>query len=460
MLDFKKLDSFFDAKNLKGQTGKISAVARRARIIRLVKILLPAVAAALIGLLAIMPSLKDRANEFKIDITKPKLSELEKLHMENTVFHVTDKDNRVNEFTAESIDETETKSHLVKLTNPKAFMPSSDTDWLTVDAPTGYYNQEAKLLSLNENVVMKYSEGMTATTKEMFFDANISKAYSIEPVTAEGYFGDLSSNGFEYYKNKGIITFTKKTDIIINKDNLKGTKITADKKVDIYQKENKIVAVGNAKASKDNININADKLTAFFGKSDKLPNKGKTEITKFYADGNVEITSEQGKAWGNSFEYSAKNNTAVLKGKTSKLQSEKATISASKSITYLISHNKAIAIGDVVADNGKNKIYSDKMEAYFIKDQNNKTDLERVEIPKNPKVITETGEIKAKTGIYYPQTGMVMLFEDVEILHNGNIMKGDRAETNLNTGISKILAGGTKRVEGYILEETLSSDKQ
>lgn len=61
--------------------------------------------------------------------------------MENTVFYVTDDANRVNNFTADTIDETEPGSKLIKLIRPEGLLPSSDDRWISVKSPVGFYDQ-------------------------------------------------------------------------------------------------------------------------------------------------------------------------------------------------------------------------------------------------------------------------------------------------------------------------------
>ena len=92
------------------------------------------------------------------------------------------------------------------------------------------------------------------------------------------------------------------------------------------------------------------------------------------------------------------------------------------------------------------------METNFKKDAEGNPALQRVEIPQNPKIVTQDGTVTAKTGIYYPDKGKVYLYENVVINQNGNILKGDKAETDLNTGISKVLSGQS-RVSGIWYEE-------
>ncbi len=222
MFDFKKLDIFFaeDSLKKKGQE-KDMTVARRTRTVRLIKLLLPAVAAALIGLLIVLPGLQERSGEFQLNITKPKAGELEKLHMENTVFYITDDANRVNNFTAETIDETEAGSKLVKLIRPEGLLPSSDNRWVSIKSPVGFYDQNKKLLWLDNGVKMVYSDGMTATTQTMFYDNATAKVYSLTDVSSEGYFGTLHAEGFEYFKDRKVIVFTGKTKIVIHQENFK-----------------------------------------------------------------------------------------------------------------------------------------------------------------------------------------------------------------------------------------------
>lgn len=94
---------------------------------RWIKLALPSLAALLIGLLIVLPGLQTDDDRFELDVTRPKKGELEKLHMENTVFYITDADNQVNNFNADKIDETEPGSKLIKLINPAgASSPATD----------------------------------------------------------------------------------------------------------------------------------------------------------------------------------------------------------------------------------------------------------------------------------------------------------------------------------------------
>ncbi len=228
--------------------------------------------------------------------------------------------------------------------------------------------------------------------------------------------------------------------------------ITAEQKVDVHQEDNKVVAYGDAVAIKDNITVKAQKLTAFFEKKQNENGESTDDISRMYAEDKASLDMKKAQAYGDSIEYNVADDFLLIKGKPAIVKNEKAKISATESITYYPALSKAVAKGNVIADNGKNKIFSDIMETYFEKSKNGEFVLKRVEIPQNPKIVTKDGNVKAKSAIYYPDQGMVYMYENVVITQNGNILKGDKAETNLNTGISRILSGKS-RVSGVWYEE-------
>lgn len=123
--------------------------------------------------------------------------------MENTVFYITDKNNKVNNFTAQNVDETEPGSKLVKLIDPDGVLPSEDGSWINIKSPVGYFDQNTNILNLINQVDVFYSDGMTARTEEATFDFKAGKGWGDKEVTSEGVFGTLKSQGFEFYTEKG-----------------------------------------------------------------------------------------------------------------------------------------------------------------------------------------------------------------------------------------------------------------
>lgn len=219
----KNIDSYFANTGLK-KANKSPELDRRHKLIKSIELLFPSIAAILLGLLIIIPHAKQSEDSFGLDITLPQKGELEKLHVESSELFITDKDNKVNEFNADNIDETAPGSKLIKLSNPKGKIPTLKGPWYDIEAPTGYYNQNKNTLKLEQNVKMTYSEGYTATTEAMEYDFQKNFGLSTTPTHGEGAAGQIDSQGFKFYKNQNLLIFTGKTHIIIKEEQLKGNK--------------------------------------------------------------------------------------------------------------------------------------------------------------------------------------------------------------------------------------------
>lgn len=223
MFNKDKIDSYFntDLQKLAEPNRKKNVYDKRTRIVHMIKLLFPSIAAVLIGTLLIFPSLKHDIRDLKLDITRPKKEELEKLHVENTVLYVTNKDNQVNNFTARNIDEIEPGSKIIKLSFPEGMLPVSLTGWVNLKSLSGYFDQSTNIIKLTDSVEMFYNEGVEVHSDEVYYDFNQEKGYSNSPVAAEGIFGTLLAEGFEFSNKDNILTFTGHNDIVIHEESLK-----------------------------------------------------------------------------------------------------------------------------------------------------------------------------------------------------------------------------------------------
>jgi len=219
VLDPHQLDNYFNTTSQATSKNKLPE-SRYSRFVKLAKLALPSIAAVLIAVLLIFPSLKDNSKDFRLDITRPKKGELEKLHIENTVFYITDKDNKVNNFVALNIDETSPGSKLVKLTKPEGLLPLDDNRWVNIKAPVGFFNQKINLLELQKDIELFYSEGMNITTSSAFFDFNKSYSYGKKPIIGQGFLGKIKATGFNYSSSTHILTFTGPAHITINEESI------------------------------------------------------------------------------------------------------------------------------------------------------------------------------------------------------------------------------------------------
>lgn len=223
MFDKNKLDAFFEEPK-SPKTKKLSDTAKHTKIVRMSKLLFPAVAAGIIGLLLIIPGLKDAVNELGFDVTKPRLSELEKLHVENTVFYITNADNKISNFYTSSIDETAPGSKLIKLETPTGTIEGKNNSWINLKSDTGFYNQNTNILELKKKSEVFFSEGMDVKTETFNFDFSKSFGYTNSNVYGSGSFGEFNSQGLEVYTKTKILILKGKSSIKINDGDIKGLK--------------------------------------------------------------------------------------------------------------------------------------------------------------------------------------------------------------------------------------------
>lgn len=318
----EKIDSFFSADS----TGKATlegSQAKHARAVKRTKLLLPCIAAAILGLLIVYPKIKQDLKSVGIDITKPKIGELEKLHIENTVFNITDDKNQVHNFTAKNVDETEAGSKLIKLIQPRGNLPLDAKTWVDAESPTGFYNQNTKVLKLTDNAEMFYSEGMNMEMFEVDYDFGKAYGYSESKVKGDGVFGKVSADGMEFFYDTSVLIFKGKTDITIykRKPTDEEIDIKAQKQVEIYKNQNKVIAIGNAVVSQKGTDVNADRITGFFEK-----NGEDMQLDKVYAIGNVVITQGKNVLRGEEAETDMKTGISRIiskKGRVSGVFKEK-----------------------------------------------------------------------------------------------------------------------------------------
>lgn len=204
-----------------------------------------------------------------------------------------------------------------------------------------------------------------------------------------------------------------------------------------------MVAVGNAVATKQDMNIRADRMTAFYETSKKGGEKARSNIRDVHAVGGVVMTSPNAKAYGDTMDYDLIKDEMILRGKpVSKIvTNDNKIITATESITYYPSQDKAVALGDVVAKDPENTIYGNKMISFFTKNAQNQTELDKVEIYSDTnqvKIVNDQATVTGEWGVYLPKINKVRLYKHVVINQEGNILNGDYAETDLKTGISRV----------------------
>lgn len=223
----------------------------------------------------------------------------------------------------------------------------------------------------------------------------------------------------------------------------KPIEIHADNGIEWQQDAQAYIARGNAKAQQGNVTVHADQLTAYYEKG----KDGGTQIWRIDADGNVRITTEEQTAYGKKGVYQVTKGVFVLTG-SPRLVTKTDKITAQQSIEFFEAKSLAVARGNAVATREDKRLRADVLTAYFVKDKDGKTQVDRVDAYDNVLISTPDEIVRGNRGVYYTKTGIVELQGSVKITRGNNQLNGETAEVNLNTGVSRLLSGGTGQVRG------------
>ena len=227
--------------------------------------------------------------------------------------------------------------------------------------------------------------------------------------------------------------------------------VEADNGIEWLRDARQYVARGNARATQGDVTVYADTLTASYREA---PN-GTTEIFRLEASGNVRIASPTETAYGDRAVYNIDRQRLRLTGSDLRLVSAQDTVTARERIDYLQADRVAIAVGDAVATRAGRTIRADTLTARFAAGKDGAQQLVRVEADGNVVITTPNEIARGRQAVYTVPTETAVLSGDVKITQGSNQLNGQRAEVNLRTGVSRLLAGrdGDGRVRGLFLPQ-------
>jgi lipopolysaccharide export system protein LptC len=188
-------------------------VARRHAAITLTKLLLPALALALLSSIALWPEF-DRAKEQARQAFRRLSSEIEGGELIDARYHGIDEKGRPYTLTAATAQRDGPER--VNLTMPKGDITLQDGAWLMIQSKQGVFMQHSNQLDLSHDVVLYRDDGTTVTTQSAAIDLKNGAAASAEPTHAEGPFGTLDSEGFTLLDKGTTIQFAGPAHLLLN----------------------------------------------------------------------------------------------------------------------------------------------------------------------------------------------------------------------------------------------------
>jgi len=218
--------------------------------------------------------------------------------------------------------------------------------------------------------------------------------------------------------------------------------IEADQGVEWRQNEQVYIARGNATAKRGDNTIRADALFAHYRKT----TDNRQEIYKITAEGSVKITTPKETITSDTAEYMVETAIFTLKGKPVKIDNGKNQLTAGL-VVYDSKSKLANVTGGAQVVEDKKRVRADRFVAFF-KEESGKQSLKRVEAFGNVVITTPTEIARGNRGDYDAETQVATLTGNVRLTRGDNQLNGDRAEVNMKSGVSKLLAGEGRPTAG------------
>jgi len=193
---------------------RLSLRDRYSIFVGLMKILLPAMAAALILLVVAWPQLKLESS-FRIGASDLSLADAESLTMVNPRFDGADAQNQPYRLTADLATQQPGNENLIDLDRPAGDITLDSGAWLALAARSGQYLRDRDILDLTGDVSLFHDRGFELRTQSAEIDLKHGTASGDEPVEGQGDAGVISSEGFRVLDHGERIVFTGKSHLVL-----------------------------------------------------------------------------------------------------------------------------------------------------------------------------------------------------------------------------------------------------
>jgi lipopolysaccharide export system protein LptC len=186
------------------------------------KVMLPALAAAIVLVLIAWPQLVSDERDFRISVSDLASDEVDNLTMINPRYQSRDAENRPFTVIAERAVQESSGADEVELSAPEAEITLNDGSWVTVTAENGLYDRKREYLRLDNGVQLFHDRGFQFETPQAEVDLQAGTAQSDTPVTGHGPEGQIDAQGFRVLDTGGRIIFTGQSKLVIRETALEG----------------------------------------------------------------------------------------------------------------------------------------------------------------------------------------------------------------------------------------------
>ncbi|MHA1600976.1 MAG: LPS export ABC transporter periplasmic protein LptC [Alphaproteobacteria bacterium] len=197
------------------QLPRLSGRNRYSLFVGTMKMLLPALAAALILLVFAWPQFTFKEERFRLGIARLSLDQAENLTMLNARYNGIDEQRQPYTITADMATQSKQDENMIDLELPKADMTLEGGAWLALTARTGKFNRAVELLDLTGSVSLFHDRGFELRSESAQIDLDAGTAKGHEPVQGQGTFGTVDAEGFRVLDSGQTIIFTGKSRLVL-----------------------------------------------------------------------------------------------------------------------------------------------------------------------------------------------------------------------------------------------------
>ena len=187
---------------------RILASRRYSRFVALSKRLLPAMAVALLLLVAAGPRVQGVFSSLRLPLPRLDVTEARDLQMVAARYSGVDRQNNPFVVTADVARQKPKLDDLITLERPKGDLTTASGSWLELSADNGFYQPQPQLLDLYGNVSLFQDKGNEFHSSSAHVDMAAGTAVGDDPVTAQGPFGNITAQGFRMLERGSTIIFT------------------------------------------------------------------------------------------------------------------------------------------------------------------------------------------------------------------------------------------------------------
>ena len=249
--------------------------------------------------------------------------------------------------------------------------------------------------------------------------------------------------------------------------------LTADGSIEWLRDENKFIAEGNAKVTRNDVTYRSDRLIAHF--RDK--SGGGSEVWRVEFHGNIQVDFSGGTLTADDAAYEMESEVFIATGRDLRMVNKDTTMTAKDSIEYWDAKNMTVARGNAMIVKKERTLRGDIVVAYGTEDEEPATgaakpeagtkpkasaqpkngttagadedsDIDRIEVFGNVLVTSKKQVIRADKAIYEPDTELARLQGSVKITSGESQFNGEFAVFDFKSETGKMTGSGSTRAHG------------